>query len=148
MKDIKGYERLYAITKDGKVYSYPKGRGKNVSGKFLTPRVYNNLNGRVKSHKQLMVILYKDGTRKAKQIHRLVAETYINNPENKPCINHIDGNPLNNTIENLEWCTHKENMQHAQKLGLLTQNSIRQETTRSLNGKKTHKKNFSFKGGA
>lgn len=50
-------------------------------------------------------------------IHRLVAEMFIENKYDKPCVNHIDNNPLNNNIDNLEWCTHKENMEHAQRQG-------------------------------
>ena len=52
------------------------------------------------------------------QFHRIVANTFIPNPLNKPCINHIDGNKNNNNISNLEWCTHSENTIHAYKTGL------------------------------
>ena len=60
----------------------------------------------------------KRGTRKNIAIHRLVAEAFIPNPNNLPEVNHIDGNKLNNNIDNLEWCTRSENMLHAYKLGL------------------------------
>ena len=94
MKYIKGYERLYSITEDGKVWSHYKNR-------FLTPR--KNIWG------YLMVSLYKDGTCKQKGIHRLVAETYIPNPKGLSDVNHKDENKENNCVDNLEWMTHKAN---------------------------------------
>ena len=89
MKDIKNYEGLYAVTSCGKVWSYRNGC-------FLKPK--NTGNG------YLIVALYKDGQKKWYKIHRLVAMTYIPNPENLPQVNHKDENKENNCLQNLEWC--------------------------------------------
>ena len=96
MKDIKGYEGLYAVTSCGKVWSYRRK-------KFLTPA---NLNG------YLRVCLYKDRQEKWCMIHRLVADAYIPNPENLPQINHKDENKANNCLQNLEWCDSKYNINY------------------------------------
>ena len=70
----------------------------------------------------LYVDLHDRGIRKRFYIHRLVAEHYIDNPNNKPYVNHIDGNTKNNHVSNLEWCTPKENVIHAVKnLGVMKQ---------------------------
>lgn len=67
-------------------------------------------------HKGYYSIGYNDKKRQhcvPKEVHRLVAECWIDNPDNKPCVNHKDGNGLNNNINNLEWCTYRENMLHS-----------------------------------
>ena len=68
----------------------------------------------------LCVDLYKNGKRSTKKVHRLVADAFIPNPKRKPCVNHKDGNKLNNSFDNLEWVTSKENCRHAWKNGLAT----------------------------
>lgn len=64
------------------------------------------------------VLLSENGKTKNYLVHRLIAETFIANPENKPFVNHKDGNKQNNSIENLEWCTRSENAKHSYKNGL------------------------------
>ena len=66
----------------------------------------------------LVAHLSKDNKAKNILVHRLVAESFIPNPNKYPCVNHIDGNKQNNNINNLEWCTHSENDLHAYKIGL------------------------------
>ena len=97
MKDIKGYEGQYAITSCGKVWSYK-------SKKFLSP-------GRCRNG-YYQVGLCKNNVKKHYVIHRLVAEAYIPNPENKPQINHKDEDKSNNALSNLEWVTAKENINY------------------------------------
>ncbi|WP_019469755.1 HNH endonuclease [Staphylococcus cohnii] len=72
-----------------------------------------------RNKKYLAVTAYKDGKQRHYYVHRLLAEAFIPNPENKPQVNHIDGNPRNNKLENLEWVTAKENIEHAYKIGLV-----------------------------
>lgn len=65
------------------------------------------------------VDLSKERKSKRFRIHRLIAKTFIPNPNNFPEVNHINGNKKDNCINNLEWCTHKHNMKEAYKLGLV-----------------------------
>ena len=98
IKDIKGYEGLYQITDDGKVYSLLRKRFIYISKD---------------RYGYAQCILYKDAKHKTKKVHRLVAEHFIPNPDNKPQINHIDGVRDNNSVNNLEWCTNSENQLHS-----------------------------------
>ncbi|MBC8527256.1 MAG: HNH endonuclease [Candidatus Cloacimonetes bacterium] len=135
MIDITGYEGKYAVTKDGRVWSYPKPCS-SINGIFLKPTLTVCKNNRNKPHNHHSVMLYKNNEAKRFQIHRLVAQAFILNPENKPDINHIDGNPLNNNVNNLEWVTKSENIRHAISSGLIDNFTEKCKRIRSENGKK------------
>ena len=136
MKDITGYEGLYAISENGNVWSYPK-RVNSYEGSWMKLQLFTNCNNRGRPHVQYTVGLTKKGNRISHLVHRLVAKTYIPNPDNKPQINHKDGNPLNNHISNLEWATAAENNKHARNTGLVDFYTDKQIEIRSNNGKLT-----------
>ena len=97
MKDIKGYEGLYAVTSCGKVWSYRRGI-------FLKPLNVGNYQS---------VRLSDNGKVKHCYIHRLVAEAYIPNPDGLSEVNHKNKNPKDNNVNNLEWCTRLYNVQYS-----------------------------------
>lgn len=117
-KDIKGYEGLYKISDKGRIKSYHTRGDRQKVGKehYITPT--KTTTGYYK------IELMKEHKRRTYKLHRLIAIAFIPNPLKKPYINHIDGNKLNNSISNLEWCTQKENMNHAYKTGLIPKNTI------------------------
>lgn len=103
--DIKDYEGWYQISNYGRIKSFARG-----VGKILKPSLARN--------GYLYVTLKKTGSKKHFGIHQLVAENFIPNPENKPQVNHINGNKFDNCCENLEWMTSVENHKHAKETGL------------------------------
>lgn len=101
-KPIVGFENLYEISNYGRVKSLPKKRGRFIQkGKILKLKI--------KKTGYQYIDLHKNGINKTFSVHRLVALTFIPNPENLPCVNHKDETRINNYVENLEWCTHKYN---------------------------------------
>lgn len=103
--EIKSVDRPRRIITNGKEYWY------NRKGKILKPT--ENSHGY-----NCVTIKYLNGSQKVITVHQLVARAFILNPENKPQINHIDGNKKNNRVENLEWVTPRENLLHAFETGL------------------------------
>ena len=118
-KDIQGYEGLYQVSNLGRV----KSLGRNIK-KPLTKIGYvwqseRILKGRKDTKGYLRVVLYKDQTPKGFKVHRLVAVAFIPNPENKPEVDHINRDKTDNSVNNLRWVSHKENMNNSLTIAFL-----------------------------
>lgn len=111
-KDIKGYEGRYQISSLGRVKSLPKKMGRGV-GYTTNTRLLKHA---VNRNGYCILNLCKGGKVTFKQVHRLVAEAFIPNTENREQVNHINGIKTDNRAENLEWCTNGENQAHRHKV--------------------------------
>lgn len=101
-KEIPDYEGIYEVNNIGQIRN-------STNGKILKQHE-NPLGYR-------FIRLSKKGISKKYRVHRLVALCFLENPENKPFINHLDSNPRNNQLDNLQWCTQSENIQYAYNQG-------------------------------
>ena len=106
-KEIKGFER-YSVSSDGIVIN-------NITGQILSQRKATN--GYIRVNLRKGNVQYEKP--KTQAVHRLVAEAFLPVIPGKNCVNHLDGNKCNNALSNLEWCTPKENIEHAIKHGLM-----------------------------
>lgn len=107
MKEIPGYEGLYAACEDGTILSLQTTRTRRAGP--LKP--YRNTGG------YFRVNLYKDGKVRHEYVHRLVARTFLQNPEKLPVVNHINANPADNSATNLEWCDQRHNIAVSREAG-------------------------------
>jgi len=113
-RDVKGFEGIYKVSETGIVRSMER----MIDHPLVQIRHGKTLK-QIPNHKGYMRVplSYKGKTRQ-EFVHKLVAQAFVDNHLNKPQINHIDGNKLNNHYSNLEWVTNQENCKHAAKLGL------------------------------
>ena len=122
-KKVVGFEGLYEVSSMGRVrcigrYVEKLNHGTKVNA-YYTPRI---LEQRYVPEGYLLVSLNSGKNQQSFRVHRLVAQAFIPNPDSKPFINHINGHPDDNRLENLEWCTPSENMIHAIRTGLVKRN--------------------------
>ena len=110
-KPIKGMEDRFLVSNMGRVRSIARFNGNYT----VRERI---MRSRTTRYGYEAINLYDGEKIRYFQVHRLVAEAFIPNPDNKPVIDHIDGNKLNNKVNNLEWVTHAENNQRAYETGL------------------------------
>lgn len=135
-KDVVGYEGLYQVSNLGRLKSLEKstkfysGYQKKICERKYPERIIckNHI-----SNGYLQIELFKNGKVKRLTMHRIVAKTFIPNPNNYPCVNHKDGNKLNNNANNLEWCTYKQNTEHAIKTGLTKNKGKNNGFSRAVN---------------
>ena len=132
-RDIEGYEGMYQVSNLGRVRSLDRHVKNWVGKKLMKGKMISVCND---GRGYLLVNLWKNNKPKNIRTHRLIAKAFIPNPENKPQINHINGDGTDNRIENLEWCTASENIQHAHNTGLASNvNKRKKISMKSLDGK-------------
>lgn len=124
-KDIEGYEGHYQVSNLGRVKSFKS----SFSGRII--KIRNN-----KGY-GMVDLRNTEGKKTFPLVHRLVAKHFLKKIEGKNYINHKDGDKLNNRIDNLEWCTHSENMKHAYKNNLCSPNNNLPEVA-TISGEKNH----------
>ena len=130
-KDIQGYEGLYKISSLGRVKSTSPGL-KFVKGSPSEMILKQSLS----SSGYLHVQLYKNHTASTVLVHKLVALAFLDNPENKPEVNHIDSDRTNNKVSNLEWATKSENMKHSFHYGHHVSPMLGRKGSKNTNSKK------------
>jgi hypothetical protein len=138
-KDIEGFEGYYEVSSHGRIRSVERDIVERNGNKIqhIKGRIRKQIMGTMGYY---MLHLNKDVHYKSCFVHRLVAEAFIPNPENKPEVNHIDSVRHHNNVNNLEWVTHSENMKHSYNKGINTEGITKyreSERKRVTNGSET-----------
>jgi hypothetical protein len=120
-RGITGYEGLYQVSSLGRVKSLERYKDNHGKQQLIQESIKTT---RKDKQGYLLLDLYKDNKQKTVRVHRLVAEHFIENSDNKETVNHIDGNKGNNTADNLEWATFKEQNKHFYNHNLKSKHNI------------------------
>lgn len=126
-KPVEGYSGIYEISSLGRVRSKDKRVPSGIRNNKTTIRYGRTLKQNPKRNGYLTVMLSDKMNRKTISVHRLIAKHFIPNPEDKPAVNHKNGDKKDNRVSNLEWCTPSENMRHAYDKGLVSPSSLRKQ---------------------
>jgi len=118
MRPVPGYEGIYSVTDDGRVYAHPREWTTGKDGKIKRRHDGRWLSTFTGGGAYLKVNLKRDGKERSEMVHRLVASAFVPNPHDLQQVNHIDGVKTNNNASNLEWCTAQDNKIHAVRMGL------------------------------
>jgi Mor family transcriptional regulator len=142
-KPILNYQSIYEVSENGDVKRIAETNNQYAKGHILKHNIINGY-----AHVQL----HKSGKVKSMRVHRLVAMAFLDNPNNKPHVNHLDGDKLNNHLSNLEWCTPSENQLHKHRVlnkthrkYTLTTNQIDEIIKLRLTGMRLHELSYMFK---
>ena len=131
--DAKGFEETLQVTKSGKVRRKDRFVEYSPYGKTRRQFCEGGILNQAPDSKGAMCVWFTHNKRNmSRRVHRLIANTFIPNPENKKQVNHIDGNRENNRVDNLEWATQAENMYHAKVNGLTNQPKINWQTAQEI----------------
>lgn len=125
---VVGYEGRYKVTRDGQLISCVGKKQRKMIGGLLVQKDRKSEDG----FYRIVTLSDQHGITSTKYIHRLVAEAFIPNPDNKPEVNHKDGIKKNNSVDNLEWCTRSENTAHAYRNKLIKHKKYDQEYINSV----------------
>lgn len=117
-KSIRNYEGLYEVSSLGRIRSISRKKKVNIKNNEFVVHKGRVLKQSLKRNGYYSFDASKDGKAKTITVHRMIAEAFIPNPDNKPCINHKNAIKTDNRIENLEWVTYKENSEHASDMDL------------------------------
>ena len=147
-KEIDGYNGFYSVSDTGKIRANERKVYAGIRTKSRKAHAHEKKPS-IAANGYLVVLLHYRGSYKTKAVHRLVAEAFIDNPDNLPVVNHIDGNKLNNHVSNLEWCSYAQNSSHAVRHRLRTYSPVRcVETGKAFKTEKDAGEYYGLKSGS